>query len=259
MSKSLEGKVALVTGASEGIGFSIAQSLAKKGASIVLIARNQEKLQRAHDQLTSQYGNKHLSISADVGNGEQVHDAVQAAVNKYHSIDILVNNAGSAPLDYLKNISYETIRTTLNTNLFGPLALYKELIPIFERQRHGMVVDMISQAAVRILDQNAVYAPTKAGHRYLSLVMEKELPDIRIYRVYPGVVNTAIWKKDESDLKKIISESHAPALHPDQVGEFISQLIENPSLAKTPDIMLQPREDGSMGTIFLTKEYLETD
>ncbi len=257
VTRTLEGKVALITGASEGIGFAIAKSLAERGASLVLVARNVEKLKQAHGHLTATYGGNHLYASADVSNFTQVHDAVRAALERYSVIDILVNNAGLGPLDMLERLSPEILRTTLLTNLYGPLLLYRAMIPVFKQQQRGTVIDVISQAGLMILDQNSVYASTKWGQRALSLVMEKELPHVHIYRLYPGVVNTALWDKDVSELKMRIRESGDPNLQPNQIGEFVAQLLENPSLAETPDVMLQPQRDGSMEIRYLPKDYLE--
>jgi len=249
VTRTLEGKVALITGASEpdGIGFAIARSLAQRGASVVLVARNLEKLKERHKELTHQYGGKHLYTSADVTNPQQVHDAIHSACAHYSTIDILVNNAGVAPLDYLKILEPETLKTTILTNLFGPLLFYREIIPVFERQGSGVVIDVLSQAALYVLDRNTAYGSSKIAHAYLSMDAKKELPPaVTIYRLYPGVVRTAIWKKDVSELKKTIAQSGGPALDPKQIGEFVGQLLENPSLAETHDIVLQPLKDGSL-------------
>lgn len=255
VSYTLEGRVALVTGASEGIGYSISASLAERGASLVLLARNHEKLRAAYDNLSS-YGGPHLSIPTNVGVWEDVEKAVDTAWGTYGKIDILVNNAGIAPLDLLKNLSPSTILAAVQTNLLGPLHFYKKLIPLFELQQSGVVVDIISQAGVKIMDQNGVYAPTKFGHRALSLVVEQELPFLTIYRIYPGVVRTKAWDKETSPLKRTIKES-SDKLHPDQVGRFVADIIENPSLADTHDVMLQPQKDGGMEKVYLSNTFME--
>lgn len=252
--KTLEGKVALVTGGSKGIGFSIATSLAREGASVVLVARNLDDLQKAHSTLARDFGGDHLYVSADVGNAMHIHDVVAHTLEHYGRLDILVNNAGSAPLDDIEHIPPEKIEQTIKTNLLGILYLYHEIAPLFKKQSSGVIVEIISQAAYQIFDRNEVYGASKFGHRAASLSLEKSMPSgVSIYRLYPGRVATDIWTKDPSALKDAIRQSHEPQLQPDQIGMFVANILTGRELADTPDILLRPLQDGSMEKKYLQK------
>jgi NADP-dependent 3-hydroxy acid dehydrogenase YdfG len=256
--KTLEGKVALVTGGSKGIGFSIATSLAREGASVVLVARNLEDLKKAHSALARDFGGDHLFVSADVGNATQIHDAVAHTVEHYGHLDILVNNAGSAPLDDIENIPPEKIEHTIRTNLLGILYLYHEIVPLFKKQSSGVIVEIISQAAYQVFNSNEVYGASKFGHRAASLSLEMSMPSgVSIYRLYPGRVATGIWEKDPSPLKEAIRHSPEPQLQPDQIGRYVVDILAGRELVDTHDILLRPLQGGSMEKKYLKKnEFL---
>ena len=160
--KRLENKVALVTGASQGIGLGIARGLAAEGASMILTARNAERLRQNAEELANA-GTAVLTIPADVTNEALVHEVFRQAMERFGKLDLLVNNAGifnGGPLDEL---SVETWDRVIATNLRGPFLCTREAMRIMKRQRGGRIINIGSISAQRVRPNSAAYSTSKHG------------------------------------------------------------------------------------------------
>lgn len=158
----LDGKVALVTGASQGIGLGIARGLAAEGASMILTARNAERLRQNAEELASA-GTAVLAIPADVTDEAQVQDVFRLAMGRFGKLDLLVNNAGifnGGPLDEL---SVEIWDRVIATNLRGPFLCTREAMRIMKRQRGGRIINIGSISAQRVRPNSAAYSTSKHG------------------------------------------------------------------------------------------------
>ncbi len=189
MSK-LSGKVAIVTGASKGIGAAVAKSLAASGASVVVnYASSQEGAQKVVDAIVKA-GGKAVAVKGDVSKAADARAVVVAAVETYGRLDVLVNNAGVYEMKPLEEITEEHFHTTFNTNVLGLLLVSKEAAK--HLGQGGSIVN-IGSAVSRITPPgSAVYTATKSAVDAITGVLSRELgpKGIRVNSVNPGMVET---------------------------------------------------------------------
>jgi NAD(P)-dependent dehydrogenase (short-subunit alcohol dehydrogenase family) len=160
--KKLEGKIAVVTGASQGIGLGIAQGLAAEGASLVLTARNAERLNQNAEALT-QAGTNVLTIPADVTDEAQVQEVFRQTRERFGRLDILVNNAGIFDGGPVDELSVETWDRVMATNLRGPFLCTREAMRMMKEQRGGRIINIGSISAQRVRPNSAAYSTSKHG------------------------------------------------------------------------------------------------
>ena len=159
----LDNRVAIVTGASSGMGKEIARLFAGEGASVVAVARHKEKLQGVIDEIT-RAGGKATAVAGDVSKEEDIQNAVKAAVEKYGRLDIVINNAGlmdkMAPVGDMDD---ETWFEIIDVNLTGPMRLFRAAIPIFLKQGKGVFVTTASVGGLFGCRAGTAYTASKHG------------------------------------------------------------------------------------------------
>lgn len=191
MIRRLTGEVALVTGASSGIGAATAHELARRGAKVVLAARRADAL---HEQVRaiSRAGGEAVAIPTDVSDLEQVQRLVASARKAFGRIDILVNNAGAIWLKRLTNTSVADIEEIVDTNLLGMMTLTCEVLPEMLARRHGAVVCVGSVAGRLAIEP--LYSAAKFGVRGFSLALRRQLAGsgVSVSLVSPGNIRTAM-------------------------------------------------------------------
>lgn len=234
----LEGKVAIVTGGSSGIGKAIADVFSREGATLVLVARNEEKLKNAVNSLS---GNNHSSYSLDLRNTEGLSGFVDNVIKKYEKIDILVNNAGTFAPAHIGEMSAEKISGTF-ASYEGAVQLTNLIVPIFKQQNKGIILDVLSTSALQVYDGNSVYRSVKIGHMEFSKRIEEELKQngIKVYRIYPGNTNTALWTRDQTEIKKNIDKDNQ--LEASDIAEEAFKLIQDKH--ESHDLSVYPDEEG---------------
>lgn len=158
----IKGKVALVTGASKGIGWGIALGLAAEGASLVLVARNAELLRHNTEELQKN-GTAVLAIPADVTDEAQVQELFRRTMERFGHLDILVNNAGIFDGGALDELSVEVWDRVMATNLRGPFLCTREALRIMKVQRSGRIINIGSISAQRVRPNSAAYSTSKHG------------------------------------------------------------------------------------------------
>ncbi|MGH8630101.1 MAG: SDR family oxidoreductase, partial [Burkholderiales bacterium] len=188
MGNQLENKVAIVTGASEGIGKAIAELFAREGARVVLAARSQDKLQELAARLGPE---RALAVPIDVADGEQVERLVQRAVERFGGIDILVNCAGFGLYAPCHEMNWEHFRKLWEVNFFGAVRLSLTALPHL-RKRHGTIVNISSVAGKIPLPYMGAYCASKFALNTISSAMRMELKQagVRVVTVLPGRVAT---------------------------------------------------------------------
>lgn len=188
---SLEGKRALVTGASKGIGFETCQVLADAGADIAATARDAAGLAEVAG-LVRGLGRKCVTITADMGHAEGPAIAAREALKAFGAIDILVNNAGVALLGSLLELTAEDWDQTMAINLRAPMMLAQKLAPAMIAQKSGKIINVSSQAGVVGLADHAAYCASKGGLNTLTKVMANEWGkhNIQTNAVCPNVILT---------------------------------------------------------------------
>jgi 3-oxoacyl-[acyl-carrier protein] reductase len=192
-SLSLEGKVALVTGGSRGIGASIVRLLAKRGASVAFCYRqNAELAQQLSQQVQEETGQKVLALQADVADAEQVAAMVQRVREGLGEVDILVNNAGITRDTLLLRMGDDKWDEVLNTNLRGAFLCTKAVLPMMLAKRWGRIINISSVVGLIGNAGQANYAAAKAGLIGFTKSLAKELGgrNITVNAVTPGFIVT---------------------------------------------------------------------
>ena len=190
----LENKVALVTGASSGIGYQIAKLFAKEGASVVVIARRKERLADLIAQIEAD-GGKAVAVPGDVMIEDDVQRAVTTAVQRFGKLDIIVNNAGI--LDKMKPVAEvddDLWDTVLNTNLMGPMRFFRAAIPEMEKAGGGVFITISSLGGLYGARAGAAYTASKHGVLGLAknVAFMYANKNIRSNVIAPGGVKTEI-------------------------------------------------------------------
>lgn len=191
--KKLEGKVAVITGASKGIGEGITRVYAKYGAKLVLAARG-EKVMEFASQLRDE-GYDAIGIMTDVSDKSSVENLVKTAIEKYGTIDVLVNNAGVCVLGDLMSSSDEDRDYHININIKGVWNVTKAVAPYMMKKKEGKIVIMSSVTGDMVADPGeAAYATTKAALVGFTKAMARELADynITVNAICPGYVMTPL-------------------------------------------------------------------
>ena len=208
----LEGKVALITGGSKGIGFAIAEALVSQGARVMITGRNAADLERAQARL----GPRALSVSADARLAEEVERAVHATIDGHGGLDVLVNNAGIGIFKNAADMSSAEWQSIIDTNLSGVFYYCHAAIPHLRRRGGGWILNISSLAATNPFTGGAAYCASKAGLNAFSeaLMQEVRYDNIRVTYVMPGSVATgfsgrgepgkADWKVQPEDIARMV-------------------------------------------------------
>ena len=232
----LQGRVAVVTGASQGIGQAITMSLASEGVDVVMCSHSPDALSKAvgHVADASRSDRRQGRVeayAADVRDPSQMDSLMAKAVDTFGRLDILINNAGVGRFQQLAELSVEHWRTVLETNLSGVFFACHAAIPRLRRGGGGWIINVSSLAGSHPFPGGAAYCASKAGLNALSEVLMQELrdDDIRVSCVAPGSVNTrfggatdgssAVWKLDRDDVARVVLDllNHHPRSLPSRV------------------------------------------
>jgi NAD(P)-dependent dehydrogenase (short-subunit alcohol dehydrogenase family) len=211
----LKGKIALITGATQGIGLAIARALANQQCNVTICGRNESRLSKVADELSEQKI-RVLALKCDVRDEQSVTKAISAIRKKFGSIDILVNNAGiahaSRPVSQLSPRDWNDV---IATNLTGMFLVTHAALPLMKRS--SVIANNLSIAAKRVFPGSAAYNASKHGALGFTNTLREELRQqgIRVIALLPGATDTAIWDTlwPSAPRKKMISpESVAQAL-----------------------------------------------
>src|SRR5690625_1221784 len=192
MSDDLHGKVALIMGASRGIGRATAYALAEQGATVGLAARTLSACQEAADEINN-LGFSAFAASCDITDYSAVARLVEETKSHHGRIDILINSAGVIePIGSIAETPPEAWADSINSNLIGSYNCVRAVLPGFLTQGHGIIVNISSGAAHRPLEGWSAYCSAKAGLHMLSESLHLELAHrgIRAFSFQPGVVDT---------------------------------------------------------------------
>jgi NAD(P)-dependent dehydrogenase (short-subunit alcohol dehydrogenase family) len=198
----LTGKVAIVTGASKGIGLAIAHGLGQQGASVVVSSRNEDTIEAAAVQLR-EAGLAATGVSAHMGDHEQIEALVAAALDKYGGIDVVVNNAATNPVyGPLLETDARAFDKIIDVNVRGPLELAKLAHPHMVRRGGGSVINVSSIDGVSPDSGLGLYSMSKAALINLTKTMALEWgrDGVRVNAIVPGLIKTkfssALWSDD---------------------------------------------------------------
>jgi 3-oxoacyl-[acyl-carrier protein] reductase len=200
---TLTGRVALVTGASQGIGHACALKLAASGAIVAAAARNQEKLDALVAQVTSA-GGQAVAIPMDVSDEDQIKSGCKAAISQFGKIDILVNNAGITRDQLILRMKRADWDAVLNTNLTSAYLLTQQVMSSMLKQRWGRIINITSVFGQTGQAGQANYASSKAGLIGLTMAVAREVGSrgITCNAVAPGLIDTAMTAVLSEELKQ---------------------------------------------------------
>ena len=210
---SLQGKHALITGGTRGIGLSIAQGFLEVGASVTVCGRKEEGVESALEALAD-YGEQVYGVAAHVGKASDVERLLGAATERFGTVNVLVNNAGTNPyagqIIDSENWAWDK---TMDVNLKAPYVLSREVAKGMIDGGGGAIINMASVAGLTASPLQAIYSVSKAGLIMLTKVMASELgrQGVRVNCICPGLIKTqlseALWSNPE--LEKAITEQKA--------------------------------------------------
>ncbi len=217
MATELTGKVAVVTGASRGIGFCVAQALLTEGAKVFICGRDPKILQAALEKLRSAAPANVDGSAADVRSSEDCRKLIRAAAERFGGLDILVNNAGVGIFKPVDQLSVEDWDTTIQTNLSGVFYCCREAIPLMRKRGGGYIFNISSLAGINPLPSGSAYNASKFGLNGFSEAMMQDVryDGIRVSYLMPGSVDTDFaaepgakprqsWKLTGEDVAKAV-------------------------------------------------------
>ena len=192
---NLQGKVAVITGASMGIGEAIAQLFLQEGAKVVLCARDLARTQATAQRIGGTTENT-LALTCDVSKREQVQQMFNAVVEKFGRVDVLVNNAGFGLNDSVEKLDIGQLRQMFDTNYFGVMECMQAVIPIMRRQGSGDIVNISSVSGHIAVPYMSGYGASKHALQALGMVSRMELArhGINVLTVCPGYIRTDFAK-----------------------------------------------------------------
>jgi 3-oxoacyl-[acyl-carrier protein] reductase len=199
----LSSRVALVTGASQGIGRACALRLAKDGATVAVAARNQEKLNDLTQEINAA-GGKSAAFVVDVADEDQIKSAIKSAITQFGKIDILVNNAGITRDQLVMRMRRSDWDSVLNTNLTSAYLCIQQVIPPMLKQRWGRIINIASIFGQMGQAGQANYSASKAGLIGLTMAIAREVGSrsITCNAVAPGFIETPMTAGLTEDFKK---------------------------------------------------------
>lgn len=189
----LKDKIVFISGASSGIGEATAKRFAKEGVTLLLCARNIEKLNNFKDELEKECGTKVYTYQLDVRDKKAIDEVFENIPKELRNIDILVNNAGLAKgLDKLQEGSLEDFEVMIDTNIKGLLYLTRKVVPNMVENQRGQIINMGSLAGIHAYPEGSIYCATKAAVKFISdgLRMDVVHTPIRVTNIQPGMVET---------------------------------------------------------------------
>ncbi|HWB81382.1 MAG TPA: SDR family NAD(P)-dependent oxidoreductase [Nannocystaceae bacterium] len=240
MSSRLAGKVAIVTGASSGIGEAVAKMLAREGMKVAMLARRVERLQATAKEMSDA-----LAIGCDVRDEAQILAAFAEVRARWGGVDLLVNNAGLGRVAPLSSGSTEAFREMLEVNVLALAICTREAVTDMKRRDvAGHIVHVSSMAAHRVPAESGMYAARKFAVRGLLEALRKELraedSPIRVSAVSPGYVRTEFAQVYSGDPDAAAhTYGRFTVLEPDDVAELVRTIVTAPPHVQVHDVLVR--------------------
>ena len=249
--RDLEQTVALVTGASSGIGAAAARSLAARGAAVALVARRAERLEELGGEI-AEAGGTALPIEADVSDQEQASAAVGRAVEELGRLDVLVNNAGVMLLGPVADAPVEEWERMIHVNLLGLLYTAHAALPHLlkaaesEPRRVADLVNISSVAGRQARKGSGVYNATKHGVGAFSEALRQEVTGrhLRVSLVEPGAVDTELQSHNRPEIEQQIRDrfTEMDILQAEDIADAISYVVTRPRHVAVNEILVRPTQ-----------------
>ncbi|MDQ1234265.1 NADP-dependent 3-hydroxy acid dehydrogenase YdfG [Paenibacillus sp. SORGH_AS306] len=251
MAQKLQGTVALVTGASSGIGEATAKSLAAQGATVVVVARRKDRLDQLATEISEQGGSAFV-IEADITDQAQAQKAIEQTISKYNRLDIVVNNAGVMLLGPAENAPAEEWERMVSINVNGLLHISHAALPHLLKaaeQSDRQVADLINISSVagrRAGAGSAVYNMTKFGVVAFSEALRQEVTGrgVRVGLIEPGVVQTELSSHVRSEVMEDMGKlfGNITPLEAQDIADAIEYVVTRPKHVAINEVLIRPTQ-----------------
>jgi NADP-dependent 3-hydroxy acid dehydrogenase YdfG len=242
----LRGRVAVVTGASSGIGAAVVRALNAEGAHVALAARREDALLDVRADLENGDGRESVVVPTDVTDGEQVRELMRRA-GELGPVEVLVNCAGVMYYTMMKNVREEEWERTVEVNCKGALNCVGAVLPGMLERGRGHIVTISSDAGRKVFPGLAVYSASKFFVEALSqgLRLETAGAGLRVTTVQPGNVDTDLhsMSADEEALEEYAGASEVRVLDPEDVAASVVHALVQPEHVAVNEILVEPRDE----------------
>lgn len=242
MSKGIEGKVVVITGASSGLGESTARHLARLGAAVVLGARREERLNAIVEEIKAE-GGKATAQAVDVTRREDLTALVQHAVSTFGRVDVMINNAGLMAISPIAELRVDEWDRMIDINIKGVMYGIAAALPLFEQQGAGHFINISSVAGIKVFSPGgSVYSGTKYAVRAISDGLRHEVgSSIRTTTIEPGAVDSELKHGSTHETSaQAVAEFYKQAIPAESVARAIAFAIEQPADVDINEIVLRP-------------------
>jgi NADP-dependent 3-hydroxy acid dehydrogenase YdfG len=243
----LTGKTIIITGASSGIGEATAVLLAEKGASIALVARRKDRLDKLEKSITDA-GGKAITIEADVSDKQAAQKIISTVTKAWGDIDVVINNAGVMLLGPVVDAPLEEWENMIHVNLLGLLYLTHAAVPVMKRQGMGHIINVSSVAGRTTRSGSAVYNATKWGVNAFTEALRQELTEartnIRTTLIEPGAVGTELQSHNRPEIREQMKTRFGDMkmLESIDIANAIAYAIMQPAHVSINEILIRPTE-----------------
>ena len=240
----IKDKVAIITGASSGIGYATAQALSKAGAKVAIGARRTDRLEELAKKISSE-GGQVFHQKLDVTSRTDCENFTKAVLEKWGTVDILINNAGLMPLSFFKNLKVDEWDSMIDVNIKGVLYCTSTVISHMREKKSGHIVNLSSVAGRIVFPAGSVYCATKHAVAAFSEGLRQELSvrsNIRVTSIEPGVVATELNDTitDESLQGFVENAKKMEALQAGDIADAILYAVNSPPHVNVNEILLRP-------------------
>ena len=227
------GQVAIITGASSGIGKCLSIDLAEIGYRVILVARSTEKLQKLSDEIRAKGGGC-LTIPADIAIPSEI-EKIRRQANSYGDVSLVINNAGVGNFNKIEDVTLEDWNHQMDINLRGSFLVSQAFIPNMKKLNEGRLVFINSVAGKQAYPYSSVYVSSKHALRGLADSFREELREdnIKVISIYPGAINTPFWNSIGTDFPK------SEMLKVENVSKTIINAIEAPENCTVEEIVVR--------------------
>ncbi|MHC4337686.1 MAG: SDR family NAD(P)-dependent oxidoreductase [Planctomycetota bacterium] len=220
MQKRLSGKVAIVTGASRGVGKAVCLAFAKEGAGIVLAARSVGKLEETAEGVTEVGGRAEIVVG-DLCEEEALKNVVKVTKEKFGRLDIVVNNAGVTHSAKLEDTATADWDRLFNVNTRAPFILCREALPLLRKAPKAYIINIASIVGIKCYPLQSAYTASKHALRGMTKALAEELRDtnVRVHSICPGGIDTDMIGAIRPDIKK------EDLMQPEEIAELVVYLV----------------------------------
>ena len=234
MAEQLAGKVAIVTGASRGIGRAISVALAQEAATVVLAARSIQELQNTAEQVSKAGGQARI-VHVELTEEQSIRNLIQVTAEKLGRLDILVNNAGVTHSAQLEKTSTEDWQRCISINASAPFILCREALPLLKKSKAAYIINIASVVGVKGYPLQSAYTASKHALRGMTMSLAEEMrgSNIRVHLLCPGGVDTDMVDRVRPDIAK------DELIKPEEIAELVLYLVTHKGNAVVDELRIR--------------------